>query len=756
MKLKFTIITLLILRFFSLPALAQPFITVQGHVTDVESGAAVPMHNVFIWTADVIENTITDNSGFYSITFPVYNSDSAFIISVMVSDCNNLPQVQTFTFDFQPVIIADFQICTGNTDCSAFFFYENSPQNPLLIDFVNLSYPADDGINWQWEFGDGSASSLQNPQHEYAAEGVYTVCLVMTDSTTGCTSVFCNEIWAGEIISDCQAQFYYENTSELTVSFTNISLSGNNYVSFWDFGDGNYSAENSPSHTYEYPGTYLVCLSIYDSTTLCTSQYCELVEAGNTLPQCTANYTFEVIGQNTLSFTNLSTGMFDEVIWDFGDGSAFSNELNAVHTYANAGIYNVCLMVRSNYFNCQDVMCLEIIVGDISNDCNADFSYQIDSVPGHINHYQFFDESAGTNISSWYWNFGDGNISFVQNPEHTFAQGGTYNVCLIAGGEGFGGYCSDTICKTITTPQYFNLGGQVFAGKYPINNPEFINDIAKVTLFKKSGNALHEITSGLFHEYGYYFFVDVMEGDYVVHAELIEDSPSFKQYVPAYTGSTHSWQASQHISLTGQHMYEAHIYMQNLPLVASGSGYISGNINSLDNTLHDHGNRIIFLFHQGNVVDYAHTNSTGNFVFSNLHLGSYQLKAEIASQYSRTVDVNLSDFQNQAMGLNIDLSASGIFGTEEVAGSSEVNLLLFPNPASSILNVSLEFKKAGNVTAEIVSTTGIVQQKNEYWLNEGNNTMLLNTLQLPQGLYILVLKSGDGSLIQSQRFVIQR
>jgi hypothetical protein len=190
--------------------------------------------------------------------------------------------------------------------------------------------------------------------------------------------------------------------------------------------------------------------------------------------------------------------------------------------------------------------------------------------------------------------------------------------------------------------------------------------------------------------------------------------------------------------------------------VASGSGYISGNINSLDNTLHDHGNRIIFLFHQGNVVDYAHTNSTGNFVFSNLHLGSYQLKAEIASQYSRTVDVNLSDFQNQAMGLNIDLSASGIFGTEEIAGSSEVNMLLFPNPASSILNVSLEFKKAGNVTAEIVSTTGIVQQKNEYWLNEGNNTMLLNTLQLPQGLYILVLKSGDGSLIQSQRFVIQR
>ena len=341
MKLKFAIITLLILRFFSLPASAQPFITVQGHVTDIESGAAVPMHNVFIWSGNLMENTITDNSGFYNITIPVLLSDSASVISVMVADCNNFSLVQSFTFDFQPVVIADFQICTGNTDCSAFFFYESSPQNPLLIDFVNLSFPAGDGINWQWEFGDGSASSLQNPQHEYAAEGVYTVCLFMTDSTTGCTSAFCNEIWAGEINFDCQAQFYYKSNSEFTVSFTNISLSGNNYVSFWDFGDGNSSFENSPSHTYEYPGTYLVCLSIYDSTTLCTSQYCVLVEVGNGLPQCTANYSFEVIGQNTLSFTNLSTGMFDEVIWDFGDGSAFSGELNAVHTYAKAGIYKI-------------------------------------------------------------------------------------------------------------------------------------------------------------------------------------------------------------------------------------------------------------------------------------------------------------------------------------------------------------------------------------------------------------------------------
>ncbi len=51
----------------------------------------------------------------------------------------------------------------------------------------------------------------------------------------------------------------FETTiDELAVAFANTSISAESY--FWDFGDGNTSADSSPVHTYSESGTYEVCL----------------------------------------------------------------------------------------------------------------------------------------------------------------------------------------------------------------------------------------------------------------------------------------------------------------------------------------------------------------------------------------------------------------------------------------------------------------------------------------------------------------
>jgi PKD repeat protein len=57
----------------------------------------------------------------------------------------------------------------------------------------DLIYNLEEAVTWSWDFGDGSTSLLQNPTHSYAADGIYTVSLTITD-VSGCSSVETLEI----------------------------------------------------------------------------------------------------------------------------------------------------------------------------------------------------------------------------------------------------------------------------------------------------------------------------------------------------------------------------------------------------------------------------------------------------------------------------------------------------------------------------------------------------------------------------------
>jgi len=145
----------------------------------------------------------------------------------------------------------------------AAFSYAGDP----VVDFTDLSlnFPT----SWSWDFGDGGTSTLQNPEHTYMADGVYTVCLTATNDLG--FNVFCLpvEIDSTEFLVPA-ADFSYMFTG-LTASFTDISTNGPTEWS-WDFGDGGTSTEQNPSHTYPVDGNYNVCLTatnVYGENTNC-------------------------------------------------------------------------------------------------------------------------------------------------------------------------------------------------------------------------------------------------------------------------------------------------------------------------------------------------------------------------------------------------------------------------------------------------------------------------------------------------------
>ncbi|AWW31180.1 hypothetical protein DN752_14175 [Echinicola strongylocentroti] len=198
--------------------------------------------------------------------------------------------------------------------------------NELVATFTNAS---ENVASYSWNFGDGNTSTEENPSHTYEAAGIYTV--VLTAKGANGKIIEANKDIT--IIENLKADYDFES-EYLTVTFTNASENSVSYL--WDFGDGNTSTDENPTHVFETAGTYEVVLfsTAQGGTTVQATK--EVTVVGPPM----ANYTFEDEGL-TLNFTNTSENVATYA-WDFGDG-ATSTEESPSHTYAAAGTYTVVL-----------------------------------------------------------------------------------------------------------------------------------------------------------------------------------------------------------------------------------------------------------------------------------------------------------------------------------------------------------------------------------------------------------------------------
>ena len=124
--------------------------------------------------------------------------------------------------------------------------------------------------------------------------------------------------------------------------------------------------------------------------------------------------------------------------WDFGNGNT-SNMQNPINEYNNAGVFSINLEVENDYGCINRKEFTDYIRVDNSPDVNL----QVSNVNICINDFINFTDLSSTPslINSWKWDFGDGNISYLQNPAHAYSDPGTYNIKLVVNSNG----CSDSI-----------------------------------------------------------------------------------------------------------------------------------------------------------------------------------------------------------------------------------------------------------------------------------------------------------------------
>ena len=134
----------------------------------------------------------------------------------------------------------------------------------LACEFTDQSFDGNVGgsvASYHWIFGDGQASTEENPVHTYTAAGTYTVALAVTDNLgqTGNVSKQITVTAPAPLTVD-----FSVTCSSLVCTFTNESTGDFIASWFWDFGDGETSHDWNPDHVYDVtePTTFTVTLVV--------------------------------------------------------------------------------------------------------------------------------------------------------------------------------------------------------------------------------------------------------------------------------------------------------------------------------------------------------------------------------------------------------------------------------------------------------------------------------------------------------------
>lgn len=636
-------------------------------------------------------------------------------------------------------------------DFEAFIF----PESHLSAQFVNQTI----GKHHVriWSFGDGNTSYEQNPQYTYASEGVFDVCLHVLDLDSGLTDQFWQSI---QITTDpaCYADFIglHSLFSPLVVRFANLS-SGEIVSRNWDFGDGNVSSLKNPVHTFSAGGTFDVCLEVTDFSGNCNQQICREVTI-DFEPMCEAQFDFlPALDQTlTIQFTDLSQGIMNKWEWDFGDGN-ISLLQHPAHSYADSGYYTVKLSVShtDSLIWCNHEVSRQIYVFAPMPDCYADFIAYPDSGVNKPYLYHFKDLSAGQ-PDSWLWDFGDGSTSTVQHPTHQFEAAENYQVTLTIGQSNpFGASCSDTKSTAIESPDYFHIGGFIFAGNFPINNPVPVGDTAEIFLYRYKNNIVTPLDTARFTEYGYYHALYLLRDHYLIKARLTSGSPNIQNYFPTYFGDQLTWQNADYCFISDSNHYHLNIHLVNLPEMQPGAGSIEGTViyhSSKFSQFVPAFNTVVLLYNQQMLpINYTYTGNSGAFDFAGLPMGTYYLAAESAGKLCEMFMVTLTEANPIVKDIEIEMYDAGSTPVIEKPMQEGVSVRVFPNPVTDKLFV--EVIQTGNGIAECIITniSGITILHKQLALQSGKNLVELPALQLRPGVYILQindLSSGSSSILK--------
>lgn len=220
-------------------------------------------------TTSTLADPVHQFSSFFSGEWAMVSvTDSAGCVSNYTFVLNPFPPVANCAASYQ--ISANYQF--GNP--GELFFFDNSSSQGNGV-----------AVSYNWNFGDGTSSTLANPVHTFAGGGVYYVCLTTTFSS-GCSASVCHPVyidlgwWNGTppFQGNCSAFFSTISPPVGQGMLNLINLSQGNHLFYtWTLSNGFGSNVPNPIMILNNSGSYELCLQILDTLSGCSDTYCDSV-----------------------------------------------------------------------------------------------------------------------------------------------------------------------------------------------------------------------------------------------------------------------------------------------------------------------------------------------------------------------------------------------------------------------------------------------------------------------------------------------
>jgi len=315
-----------------------------------------------------------------------------------------------------------------------------------------------------WDYGDGS--KIDTIADTDSLVWIYNSAanphpLLLLDDGVGCNELPADEPIADSIIiADPVAGFFMDKTflcNADSVSFADTSKTNNPSISLtswlWDFGDGDSSTAQFPSHYFSDTGVITITLYVTNELNQCVASVSDNIVV-NAAPNMQLSISqFEGCVPFTVSFIDSSKAIspINYRRWYFGDDSPYDSIKSTTHTYIESGTYTVRLVL---YYG--DEKCSSWLTGGkfIKAYDTPAANFEIDSTLSIFKDLEIFfsntsDISNSIGNHGYLWDFDDKlnvgeNNSTLENTSHTYFDIGDYNVSMIVSNSS----CADTIVKS--------------------------------------------------------------------------------------------------------------------------------------------------------------------------------------------------------------------------------------------------------------------------------------------------------------------
>jgi PKD repeat protein len=374
------------------------------------AGGAAPYS--YAWTFGDGTTSTAQNPGH------IFTAAGTYTVSLTVTDAGaRTASASALTITVSPVLNLSDSASTGGGDA------------PLAVNFTSTPSGGLAPYGYIWTFGDGGSATGQNPSHTYTAPGTYSANLTVTDANGTTASASALSITVHGPLAATASASPLAGDAPVTVAFTGTPSGGTPPYSYaWTFGDSTTSTSQNSSHTYTAVGTYSAILTVTDVIGA-RATASALTITVNPLPSATAaanrNSGNAPVSVSFTSAISGGTAPFS-FAWVFGDGSSATSQ-NPSHTYTSADTYNVTLTVTDANGVAANASALTITIspalsvtdGASSNAGITPLEVSFTSTP-----------TGGLAPYSYAWTFGDGATSSLQNPSHSYANGGVFSAAL--------------------------------------------------------------------------------------------------------------------------------------------------------------------------------------------------------------------------------------------------------------------------------------------------------------------------------------